>query len=124
MTRKTLITVAILLLASCAPGLQGDLQRVHDEVISKFTYVRGMPVAQWDNGRFRGNCLAFAREVLIQATERGLDAKIIEGWANKGDVLTGYKFIAHAAVVSDGFVSDNQYRWVYPEREFWERWVR
>ncbi|KKL77839.1 hypothetical protein LCGC14_2030840, partial [marine sediment metagenome] len=110
MTRKTLIIAAIFLLASCAPALQS----VHDGVYSKFTYVRGMPVAQWDNGRFKGNCLAFALEVLSRATERGMDAEYVEGWANEGDVVSGYEIIRHAAVVSDGFVSDNQYRWVYP----------
>ncbi len=117
---RTLIIIALsILLSGCVPALQS----VHDEVWPKHDYVRGLPKPEWsDSGRFRGNCAAFASVVWTRAMARGMDAEIMVVWRNEGDVLTGYEVKWHAVVISDGYVSDNNYRWVYPEHEFWERW--
>ncbi len=117
MNRAIPIIIAILL-AGCAPALQN----VHDEVYSRYIPAPDIKVAQWDNGMFRGNCAAFAKVMLSRATEQGMDADYVVVWRNEGDVLTGYVMIWHAVVISGGFVSDNNFRWVYPEHEFWERW--
>lgn len=81
-----------------------------------------MPVAQWANGRFRGNCVAFSNVVWARAMARGMDARRVTIWRDEGDVLTGYVMIWHMVVISDGYVSDNLHKWVYPEQELWERW--
>ncbi len=122
MTRTLRIIILAILLSGCVPALQS----VHDQVYPIFTGVDGLKVAQWDNGRLRGNCTVFAKEVLSRALERGLEgAETVVVWRNEGDVLTGYRIIWHMVVIWDGYVSHNLGgRFVETEKKFFERWTR
>lgn len=125
-----IILTGVLLLHGCATS---QLQAIHDDVYSKFEPISDMEMwgardykatreERWIEGKIYGDCDEFATEVYERAQAQGLNAEYVELWRNEGDMINGYSYKGHAVVILDGYVSDNRFQWVFPEKELWEKW--
>jgi len=132
---KLVIVLSLGILLSCSPTYTNwrNLQNIQDKVFPKFDYItdqekygvrdyRATKEERWENRRLVGDCDEYAQELCDRLNKRGYDAKFVALWRNEGNVVDGFEYKGHAVCVVDGFVFDNNSKWVYPEKELWKKY--